>query len=343
MPIGVRCRRSPGPAAPAGPAPPAGAGAAGAGRRQLARHRPDQALGRRTPLLGLGGGRRGGRAARRRSLTTAAGHAAQHTVRSPAWPTDCAARSASSRRRASPSIRTQNSHLIHRTPSLTGRLVTGRAAAGRRGGPGRRSGRWHEMPSAAASAANAAASASTRPRPSRARRPAPGHAQRHLAAGVAQLARGQQAQPGAAQEHVPDRAGLLVAGRERRLGQQVGQAGDDRLGQLAGPAASPARARRRSRSARRAAVGVLGHALHPGQRGRVDGRAQRDLLGAAGAWRPSRSTSRSTASLAIRRQVVSLPPVIVIRPLEVSYSSALREMSTDLRLSPLEISGRTPA
>ena len=62
-----------------------------------------------------------------------------------------------------------------------------------------------------------------------------------------------------------------------------------------------------------------------------------------GAWRPSRSTSRSTASLAIRRQVVSLPPVIVIRPLEVSYSSALREMSTDLRLSPLEISGRTPA
>jgi hypothetical protein len=31
----------------------------------------------------------------------------------------------------------------------------------------------------------------------------------------------------------------------------------------------------------------------------------------------------------MRRQVVSLPPVIVIRPLEVSYSSALREMSTD--------------
>ena len=62
-----------------------------------------------------------------------------------------------------------------------------------------------------------------------------------------------------------------------------------------------------------------------------------------GAWRPSRSTRRSTASLAIRRQVVSLPPVIVIIPLEVSYSSALREMSTDLRVSPLEISGRTPA
>ena len=62
-----------------------------------------------------------------------------------------------------------------------------------------------------------------------------------------------------------------------------------------------------------------------------------------GASRPSRSTIRSTASFAIRRQVVSLPPVMVTSPLEVSYSSALREMSTDLRGSPLEISGRTPA
>ena len=62
-----------------------------------------------------------------------------------------------------------------------------------------------------------------------------------------------------------------------------------------------------------------------------------------GACRPSRSTTRSTASFAIRRHVVSLPPVIVISPLEVSYSSALREMSTDLRVSPEEISGRTPA
>ena len=58
---------------------------------------------------------------------------------------------------------------------------------------------------------------------------------------------------------------------------------------------------------------------------------------------PSRSTIRSTVCLAIRRQVVSLPPVIVIIPLEVSYSSALREMSTDFPRSPLEISGRTPA
>jgi hypothetical protein len=33
---------------------------------------------------------------------------------------------------------------------------------------------------------------------------------------------------------------------------------------------------------------------------------------------PSRSTIRSTVCLAIRRQVVSLPPVIVIIPLEVS-------------------------
>ena len=37
-----------------------------------------------------------------------------------------------------------------------------------------------------------------------------------------------------------------------------------------------------------------------------------------GASRPSRSTSRSIVCLAIRRQVVSLPPVIVSIPDEVS-------------------------
>jgi hypothetical protein len=62
-----------------------------------------------------------------------------------------------------------------------------------------------------------------------------------------------------------------------------------------------------------------------------------------GASRASRSTIRSTVIFAIRRQVVSLPPVIVIMPLEVSYSSALREISTEDFESVLEISGRTPA
>ena len=63
-----------------------------------------------------------------------------------------------------------------------------------------------------------------------------------------------------------------------------------------------------------------------------------------GASRPSRSTMRSTASFAMRRQVVSLPPVIVTSPELVSNSSALREMSTDFFSSPpSEISGRTPA
>ena len=61
-----------------------------------------------------------------------------------------------------------------------------------------------------------------------------------------------------------------------------------------------------------------------------------------GASRASRSTIRSTVIFAIRRHVVSLPPVIVIIPLEVSYSSALREMSTEDFESVLEISGRTP-
>ena len=46
---------------------------------------------------------------------------------------------------------------------------------------------------------------------------------------------------------------------------------------------------------------------------------ERDLVRAArGARGPSRSTSRSTAIFAIRRHVVSLPPVMVIIPLEVS-------------------------
>ena len=62
-----------------------------------------------------------------------------------------------------------------------------------------------------------------------------------------------------------------------------------------------------------------------------------------GASRASRSTIRSTVIFAIRRHVVSLPPVIVTIPLEVSYSSALREMSTEDFESALEISGRTPA
>ena len=129
------------------------------------------------------------------------------------------------------------------------------------------------------------------------------------------------------------------------LGEQVRQSGHDRLRQLAAlgghgqhvlgrVAVAVGRAPRRS--PRRT----------PSTRGRLAG-----SIGCPsgiscvrhGASRPSRSTSRSTASLAIRRQVVSLPPVIVISPLEVSYSSALREMSTDLRVSPEEISGRTPA
>ena len=96
------------------------------------------------------------------------------------------------------------------------------------------------------------------------------------------------------------------------------------------------------------AEGELGERLlpHPLRRLQVLGRASIPSGISAvwqGASRPSRSTRRSTVCFAIRRQVVSLPPVIVSIPEEVSYSSALREMSTDLRGSPVEISGRTPA
>ena len=91
-------------------------------------------------------------------------------------------------------------------------------------------------------------------------------------------------------------------------------------------------------------VGVLRHALDARQVGRRRPACPSGISCVRqGASRPSRSTSRSTVIFAIRRQVVSLPPVIVIMPLEVSYSSALREMSTDFFGSPVEISGRTPA
>ena len=160
-----------------------------------------------------------------------------------------------------------------------------------------------------------------------------------------ELVRRQQPETGAAQQHVPDAARLLAARSEGDLGEQVGQTGHDRLGQL------PAFCGEREHvvggvavAGGERSVGLLGHPLHARQirQRRRPARAGSRACG-TGASRASRSTRRSTVSLAIRRHVVSLPPVIVIIPLEVSYSSALREMSTDFFGSPLEISGRTPA
>src|SRR3954447_15639117 len=54
-----------------------------------------------------------------------------------------------------------------------------------------------------------------------------------LGRAVVELARGQEAQPRAAQQDVADRCRLLAARGEGRLGQEVGQPGDDRLGELA--------------------------------------------------------------------------------------------------------------
>ena len=61
----------------------------------------------------------------------------------------------------------------------------------------------------------------------------PRHALWRLLAGRAQPPRGGQPEAGAPQQHVADAARLLAAGREGRLGQQVGHPGQDRLGQLA--------------------------------------------------------------------------------------------------------------
>ena len=156
---------------------------------------------------------------------------------------------------------------------------------------------------------------------------------------------GEQAQARAAQQHVGDRARLLVAGGDDRLDQQVRHALDDRPAQVLvlgadrehalGEQAVAAR-EVRARVARRA----------PARRGSVAGSTgwpSGISCVRQGASRNSRSTMRSTTIFAMRRQVVSLPPVIVISPDEVSYSSALREMSTLFFGSALEISGRTPA
>ena len=112
----------------------------------------------------------------------------------------------------------------------------------------------------------------------------------------------------------------------------------------AGPAARRARSAgpaRRARARRQhvvrgvavaageALVGVLGHPRHAREAGGSTACPSGISCVRQGASRASRSTRRSTAMLAIRRQVVSLPPVMVIMPLEVSKSSALREMSTD--------------
>ncbi len=131
-------------------------------------------------------------------------------------------------------------------------------------------------------------------------------------------------------QHVADAPRLLATGRQHDLGEQVGQAGDDRLGQLLTLGRqSAAPGGRRVRSARECRVGLRGHALTRGSSSTAIACPSGISWVWQGASRASRSTRRSTVIFAIRRHVVSLPPVIVIIPDEVSYSSALREMSTD--------------
>ena len=95
--------------------------------------------------------------------------------------------------------------------------------------------------------------------------------------------RGEQREPGAPQQHVADAARLLAARRQHDLGEQVGQARDDRLGQLAarggelehlpGGVAVAAGERR---------VGLLGHPLDARQLIDRDRLPERDLVRAAG-------------------------------------------------------------
>ena len=159
------------------------------------------------------------------------------------------------------------------------------------------------------------------------------------------LARREQAEARAAQQHVADAARLLGAHGVDGLGEQVGEALDDRRREVRALGGDPQHRRGLVTVARRRARRTAPSAT-PAERSSSSGSTcwpSGISCVRQGASRASRSTIRSTVIFAIRRQVVSLPPVIVIMPLEVSYSSALREMSTEDFESVLEISGRTPA
>ena len=159
---------------------------------------------------------------------------------------------------------------------------------------------------------------SIRPRPSRARGPAP--RRRGAAAGpVASRSRAaSRPEARAAQEHVADASRPARGGRRRRP-RRAGRAGPSTIGWASSPRSAATRehvVRGVAVAAGERRVGLLGDALDPRQLApdRPRGRAGSRACGTA-RRRASRSTRRSTVILAIRRQVVSLPPVIVIMPL----------------------------
>ena len=134
--------------------------------------------------------------------------------------------------------------------------------------------------------------------------------------------------------------------RERRLGGDVRQLRADPLGQRGVGRRQPHHEVRRVPVAGgQVHAGVLVHARRPPGSDWPRPPACRAGSRACGTAPrgPRARRSGPRPSFAIRRQVVSLPPVIVTSPELVSYSSALREMSTDFFGSPVEISGRTPA
>ena len=143
------------------------------------------------------------------------------------------------------------------------------------------------------------------------------------AAGVAHLARGQQPQARAAQQRVADRARLLARARRSTVSasRSAGRAGaEDRLRQLAALGGDRQHVVRRVPVAAGEPLVGLRRARPRRAAGRPRSTAWPSGISCVrhGASRASRSTSRSTVIFAIRRQVVSLPPVIVIIPLLVS-------------------------
>ena len=123
-----------------------------------------------------------------------------------------------------------------------------------------------------------------------------------------------------------------------------GRPGDDRLGQLA------ALSRQREHlvggipvARGQRGVGLLGHALDARQLIDGDRLSERDLVRAAGGVAGVALDDPIDGHLRHPPPGGELAAGDRDHPDEVSYSSALREMSTDFFGSPVEISGRTPA
>ena len=150
-----------------------------------------------------------------------------------------------------------------------------------------------------------------------------GHERGDLGRGGRRRVASEEAGPRAPGEHVVDGAGHLGSHRVHDLGLRVGETGHDRLGQRrVGARAARALRGRRRRSASRDRPAARPRPIPPRRA------AARAWCGSgAGPSMPSSFTATSIVSAAIRRYVVSLPPVTVITPPADERTECRRERS----------------